>query len=73
MNLFRLLDSLMRKRLRVVDVRPAQAPAASPDDPWADLRQRFAESRAFHAESMRKVDEARRRLRELGRNPPRGI
>jgi hypothetical protein len=63
----------MRKRLRVVVEEPAQASTPSPDDPWADLRQRFAESRAFHAESMRKVDEARRRLRELARNPPRGI
>jgi len=73
MRFFRSLDRLMRTSRRVVDERPPQAPTASPDDSWADLRQRFAEPRVLHAEHMRKVDEARRRLRELARNPPREI
>jgi len=72
MKLLRTIRNRRRKRRVVVNERPAQTPTGSPD-PWADLRERFRESRAMHAESMRKVDEARRRLRELGRNPPRGI
>jgi hypothetical protein len=70
MKLLRAIERRRRKRRRDVDERAAQAPTDSPD-PWADLRERFRESRALHAENMRKVDEARRRLRELARNPPR--